>query len=202
MSSFDQFNKTSDIPSVTIPRDSPIESYLPRNVLYCDGTSEILSEDYVLKVGNLRLFVPKNKIEEVVNAMKRCGFHEEKVSNGEKYYLVTKFFYDIDLHVKIYDDGFIDGYFEVSQKYRKYLHNYTIPSIYEVFEIFRTVYNNLYIFDNVANKWIKEVGVHYIVTLNPTNSLPFLINVGPLGLIGILAYPLSRLTCPSSQSEK
>jgi hypothetical protein len=64
----------------------------------------------------LRLFVPKTEIDEVVNAMKRCGFHEEKVCDDEKYSLVTRFFYYVNLHVKIYDDGFIDGYFEVSQK--------------------------------------------------------------------------------------
>ena len=192
-------NKSSDIPAVSIPRDSSIGIYLPRDVLYCDGTSAILPEHYVLKEGNLRLFVPKNKIEEVVNEMKRCGFHEEKVCNGEKYSLVANFFYYIDLHVKIYDDGFIDGYFEVSQKDRKYLYNYTIPSIYEVFEIYRTVYNNLHIFDNVANKWIKEVRIHYLVTLNPPSSsaLPFQTTVGSLSMVGILAYPLSRLTCPS-----
>ena len=202
MSSFDQINKTNDIPSVSIPRDSSIGIYLPRDVVYCDGTSAIIPEDYVLKEGNLRLFVPKTKIEEVVDAMKSFGFHEEKVYKDERYSLVTNFFYDIDLHVKIYDDGFIDGHFEVPQKDRKYLYNYTIPSIYEVFEFFRTVYNNLHIFDNVANKWIKEVSTHYLVTLNLTNSLPFQINVGPLSIIGILAYPLSRLTCPFSQSEK
>ena len=201
MSSFDQLNKISDIPSVSIPRDSPIGIYLPRDVVYCDGTSAILPEDYVLKEGNLRLFVPKTKIEEVVNVMKRCGFREENVCDGEKYSLVTRFFYYINLHVKIYDDGFIDGYFEVLQKDRKYLYNHTIPSIYEVFEIYRTVYNNLYIFDNVANKWIREVSVHYIVTLNPPNSSPsFQLIVGPLSMVGILAYPLSRLTCPSSPS--
>ncbi len=144
----------------------------------------------------MRLFIPKNKIEEVINAMKTFGFHED----GEKHSLITKFFYDIwDLRVRIYDDGFIDGRLEVSQKYRKYLYKYTVPSIYEVFEFYRTVYNNLYIFDNVANKWIKEVRVHYLVTLNlPSSSaLPFQTTVGPLSMIGILAYPLSRLTCPS-----
>jgi hypothetical protein len=189
-------NKTSDIPAVSVPRDSLIGIYLPRDVLYCDGTSAILPEDYVLKEGNLRLFIPKNKIEEVINAMKTFGFHED----GEKHSLTTKFFYDIwDLRVRIYDDGFIDGSLEVSQKYRKYLYNYTVPSIYEVFEFYRTVYNNLYIFDNAANKWIKEVRIHYLVTLNSPSSsaLPFQIIVGPLSMLGILAYPLSRLTCPS-----
>jgi hypothetical protein len=188
--------ETSDIPAVSIPRDSSIGIYLPRHVLYCDGTSAILPEDYVLKEGNLRLFIPKNKIEEVVNAMKTFGFHED----GEKHSLITNFFYDIwDLRVRIYDDGFIDGRLEVSQKYRKYLYKYTVPSIYEVFEFYRTVYNNLYIFDNVANKWIKEVGVHYLVTLNlpSSSSLPFQTTVGTLSMIGIIAYPLSRLTCPS-----
>ncbi len=54
-------NKTSYIPTVSVPRDSSIGIYLPRDVLYCDGTSAILPEDYVLKEGNLRLFIPKNK---------------------------------------------------------------------------------------------------------------------------------------------
>jgi hypothetical protein len=79
------------------------------------------------------------------------------------------------------------------------LYNYTVPSIYEVFEFYRTAYNNLYIFDNVTNKWIKEVRIHYLVTLNPPNflHLPFQTTVGTLSMVGILAYPLSRLTCPS-----
>ena len=189
-------NKTSDIAAISVPRDSSIGIYLPRDVLYCDGTSAILPEDYVLKEGNLRLFIPKNKIEEVINTMKSYGFHED----GEKHSLITNFFYDIwDLRVRIYDDGFIDGRLEVSQKYRKYLYKYTVPSIYEVFEFYRTVYNSLYIFDNVANKWIKEVRIHYLVTLNPPNSpaLPFQTTVGSLSMVGILAYPLSRLTCRS-----
>ena len=52
----------------------PISTYLPRDVVYFDGSSATLPQDYVLKEGNLRLFVPKNKIEDVVNALKGSGF--------------------------------------------------------------------------------------------------------------------------------
>jgi len=191
MMTFNESGLNEVPPAVSIPRGAPIGIYLPYEVVYCDGTSATLPKDYVLKEGNLRLFVPKT--EDVVNAMKTFGFHED----GET--LVMNFFYDIwDLRVKIYDDGFIDGRLEVSQKYRRYSYNYAVPSIYEVFEFYRTVFNNLHIFDNVASKWIKEVRAQYLVTLNAPSytSSPIMVIAGPLSVIGIIAYPLSRLTCP------
>jgi len=177
----------------------PIATYLPREVVYFDGTSAILPEDYVLKEGNLRLFVPKIKIEEVVNTMKTSGFHEEKleVYKGEKYSLVMKF-YDIwDLHVRVYSDGFIDSHFEVSREYLEHINYETIPSIYEPFEFYRTAYDKLHIFDNVTKKWIKEVRSNYLVTLNPPSTLtpwkPISVIAGVLAGIGFIAYALSRL---------
>ncbi|MFP3260756.1 MAG: hypothetical protein RXQ22_07735 [Sulfolobus sp.] len=177
----------------------PIATYLPREVVYFDGTSAILPEDYVLKEGNLRLFVPKIKIEEVVNTMKSSGFHEEKleVYKGEKYSLAMKF-YDIwDLHVKVYSDGFIDSHFEVSREYIEHINYETIPSIYEPFEFYRTAYDKLHIFDNVTKKWIKEVRSNYLVTLNPPSTItpwkPISVIAGVLAGIGFIAYALSRL---------
>ena len=73
----------------------------------------------------------------------------------------------------------------------------TIPSIYEVFDFYRTAYNKLHIFDNVAKKWIKEIRNHYLVTLNSPRSLtswePIVVTVGAFSVIGITAYALSRL---------
>ena len=57
----------------------PISTYLPRDVVYFDGSSATLPQDYVVKEGNLRLFVPKNKIGDIVNALKGSGFREEKL---------------------------------------------------------------------------------------------------------------------------
>lgn len=177
----------------------PIATYLPREVVYFDGTPAILPEDYVLKEGNLRLFVPKIKIEEVVNTMKTSGFHEEKleVYKGEKYSLVMKF-YDIwDLHVKVYSDGFIDSHFEVSREDLEHINYETIPSIYEPFEFYRTAYDKLHIFDNVTKKWTKEVRSNYLVTLNPPSTLtpwkPISVIASVLAGIGFIAYALSRL---------
>ncbi|BFI76483.1 hypothetical protein [Sulfurisphaera ohwakuensis] len=177
----------------------PIATYLPSEVVYFDGTSTILPEDYVLKEGNLRLYVPRGKVEDVVNALKSSGFHEERLEcyKGEKYSLVMKF-YDIwDLHIRIYSDGFIDSHFEVSRDYLEHLNYETIPSIYEPFEFYRTVYDKLHIFDSVAKKWIKEVRSNYLVTLNPPRSLtswkPIAVVAGVLAGIGIIAYALSKL---------
>ncbi|BDB99592.1 hypothetical protein [Saccharolobus caldissimus] len=177
----------------------PISTYLPREVVYFDGTSAILPQDYVLREGNLRLFVPRSRLEDVVNALKTSGFREEKLEfyKGEKYSLSMKIYNIWELHVRIYDDGFIDAHFEVSRDYLEHLQYYTIPSIYEVFDFYRTAYNKLHIFDNVTKKWIKEVRTHYLVTLNPPRSLtawqPIAVVVGALSAIGIIAYALSRL---------
>lgn len=70
----------------------PISTYLPRNVVYFDETSAILPQDYILREGNLRLFVPRNKIVDVVNALKSSGFKEVKADKCETYSLSMKFF--------------------------------------------------------------------------------------------------------------
>jgi len=177
----------------------PISTYLPREVMYFDGTTAVLPRDYVLKEGNLRLFVPKNKIETVVSALKSSGFKEVSLefTKGEKYSLSMKIYNIWELHVRIYQDGFIDGHFEVSRDYLEHLQYPTIPSIYEVFDFYRTAYDKLHIFDNIAGKWIKEVRTQYLVTLNPPRSLtpwePIAIVVGALSAVGIIAYALSRL---------
>ena len=180
----------------TVVEDA-IATYLPSEVVYFDGTSAILPQDYVLKEGNLRLFVPKSKIDDVVNAMKNAGFHEEKLEFGEKYSLVMKIYNIWDLHVRIYPDGFIDSHFEVSREYLEHLTYETIPSIYEPFEFYRTAYNKLHIFDAVTKKWIKEVRSNYLVTLNPPSALtpwkPISVIAGVLAGIGFIAYALSRL---------
>ncbi len=62
--------------STMVEVEYPISTYLPREVVYFDGTTAVLSRDYVLKEGNLRLFVPKSKIEAVVSALKGSGFKE------------------------------------------------------------------------------------------------------------------------------
>ena len=185
--------------STMVEVEYPISTYLPREVVYFDGTTAVLSRDYVLKEGNLRLFVPKSKIEAVVSALKGSGFKEVSLefTKGEKYSLSMKIYNIWELHVRIYQDGFMDGHFEVSRDYLEHLQYLTIPSIYEAFEFYRTAYDKLHIFDSVAGKWIKEIRTHYLVTLNPPRSLtpwePIMVVGGALSAVGIIAYALSRL---------
>ncbi|QGA68934.1 hypothetical protein [Sulfolobus sp. E11-6] len=176
-----------------------IATYLPSEVVYFDGTSAILPSDYVIKEGNLRLFVPKSKIDDIVNALKSSGFHEEKLEfyKGEKYSLAMNIYNIWDLHIRIYEDGFIDAHFEVGREYLEHLNYYTIPSIYEPFEFYRNAYNKLHIFDSGTKKWIKEVRNNYLVKLEPPQTLtawkPIAVIGGVLAGIGIIAYALSRL---------
>ena len=48
-------------------------------MVYFDGTPAVLSEEYILKEGNLRLYVPKWKVEDVADTLRSPGFHEEKL---------------------------------------------------------------------------------------------------------------------------
>jgi len=177
----------------------PVSTYLPRDVVYFDGTSAVLPKEYVLKEENLRLFVPKEKIEAVVNALKSSGFEPVSLEfyKGEEYSLSMKIGNIWELHVRIYQNGLVDGHIEVSSDYFEHLQHPTIPSIFEVFEFYRTAYDKLHIFDSVSGKWIKEVRTLCKVTLNPPNSLiqwePVAVVGGALITIGIIAYALSRL---------
>jgi len=177
----------------------PISTYLPREVEFFDGSSGILSEDDVLREGNLRLFVPEDTIDAVVNALKSSGFKDVSLESykGEKYSLSMKIYNIWELHVRIYNDGFIDVHYEVGRDYLEHLEYYTIPSIYEVFDFYRTAYPKFHVFYSASKKWIKGVKTHYLVTLNPPKTLTpwksIVVTVGALSAIGIIAYALSRL---------
>ncbi len=161
-------------------------------MVYSDNTVAILPEEHVLKEGNLRLSIPKNKLEEVVNALESSGFKETSLEfyKGEKYSLSSKIYNIWELHTRIYQDGFIDSHFEVSRDYLEHLQYPAIPSIYEVFYFYRTAYDRLRIFDSVTKKLIKEVKSNYFVTLGMPRSLtpwkPIVIG-GILGSVFIMA---------------
>mgnify|MGYP001772715577 CR=1 FL=1 len=115
-----------------------------------------LSEDYVLMEGNLKLYVPKERIEEVVKALKEAGFREVRQEGDELYSLSVKF-YDIwELHVRVYRNGFITSHFELSKKISDAGYP-SVPSIYEPFEFYMVAYDRFHLYDVVARKWIKDV---------------------------------------------
>ncbi|MGC9175355.1 MAG: hypothetical protein ACP5GO_05870 [Thermoprotei archaeon] len=154
-------------------REVALATYLPRQVVYFDGTSNKLPSKYVLTEGNLRLFVPKGKIEDVVRALNHSGFENVSLEfyKGEKYSLSLKLHNIWELHVRIYEDGFMDAHFEVSREYFEHLQYESVPAIYEVYTYYMSMYSKLHIFDNKAKKWIKEVKNYYFIKLRPPASL-------------------------------
>ncbi len=101
------------------------------------------------------------------------------------------------LHVRIYEDGFIDCHFEVSREYLEHLTHRSVPCIYEVFMLYRTVYDKLYVFDNAAKKWIVRIESNYKIRLPPpstsTEWKPIVVmGLTMVALILLLNYALSR----------
>ena len=176
--------------------ETPIATYLPSEVVYSDGSSAVLSEDYVLMEGNLKLYVPKERIEEVIKALKEAGFREVRQEGDELYSLSVKF-YDIwELHIRVYRNGFITSHFELSRDLFQ-LNYPTVPSVYEPFEFYKVAYDRFHLYDAVARKWVKDVLGNYLVTLNPPHDLtawrPIKVVHGVLAGVGIIGYALSRL---------
>lgn len=175
----------------------PISTYLPREVVYSDGTFAILTEDFVLNEGNLKLFVPVNKVGDVVTALRRAGFADVGDSDGS-YSLSMNIFNIWDLHVRVSKEGFITAHFEVVKGLLEQGVSYpTIPSVYEPFEFYRAAYDRIHIYDAVSKRWVKSVRGHYLVTLQPPHALgvwtPVQVSLGGSGVVGTIAYALSRL---------
>ena len=175
----------------------PVSTYLPREVVYSDGTFAVLTEDFVLNEGNLKLFVPESRVGDVVKALREAGFRDEG-AGGELYSLSMDIFNIWELSVKVRRDGFITAHFGVVKGLLDPNVNYpTIPSVYEPFEFYRVVYNRFHLYDAVARKWIKAVRGHYLVTLQPPHALsvwtPVQVSLGASGVVGAIAYALSRL---------
>ncbi|BAB67694.1 hypothetical protein [Sulfurisphaera tokodaii] len=104
---------------------------LPKKVIYDDGTSEILPKDYVKAEGNLRLYT--NDIKRLLRDLKGSGFKETllEIRKGEKYSLSKKIGV-WEIHVRIYQDGFIDSHLELSREYFQHL---SFPSVSFAYEL-------------------------------------------------------------------
>lgn len=133
---------------------------LPKRVIYDDGTSEILSKDYVKVENNLRLYT--NEIERFLRDLKEAGFKETllEIKKGEKYSLSKK--KGIwEIHVRIYSDGFIDSHLELSREYFQHL---TFPSVSYAYEL-QLMFPYLWLYNR--NKRILEVEELYEEKLTP-----------------------------------
>lgn len=169
---------------------------LPAKVVYEDGESEILSLDFVLNEGNLRLHVSKEKVKDLVNLLISLGFTSSfSFHKGEKFSLVNKYFDIWELHFRIFEDGFIDSHLEISREYVEHLTLKSIPSIFEAFEMYMPLYPYLELYNAAKRKWIREVENHYAIPLKrPEKLTPWKLPVAMLlGLLRFISVTRDKL---------
>jgi len=175
-------------------------TYLPRTVEFDDGSQAILNKNEVLR-GCLRLYVPNNLVDNLYQHLKEKGFVDAVpcLPKGEKYSISRLIKKPWELHIRIYSNGFIEAEIEVSREYFEHLSERRVPVIYEAYDYYRDLYNQLHIYDINRRKWIVNVIDHYQVALRHPETLtpwkPITI-IAIIAMLGLTAYALSSLRKP------
>jgi len=173
---------------------------IPRKFVLDSGEVVTLTardvEERLVKDILFRLWVPdiETVYEYLVEAQ---GFEAAtpSVYKGERYSL-RKVLSDVwELHVRLYDDGFIDAEVEVRREYFEHLTPRRLNVVYEAFEYYRGVYDKLHIWYVPARRWIVRIIDHLNVKLREPDTLtPWKPIVLGIVAAGLFAYALSRLT--------
>jgi len=152
-------------------------------------------EEKLVKDTLFRLWVPD--IEAVYKHLVNMqGFEPAtlSISKGERYSL-RKVLSDVwELHMRLYNDGFIDAEVEVRREYIEHLTPRRLNIVYEAFEHYRGVYDKLHIWYVPAHKWITQIIDHLNVKLREPDTLtPWRPIVLGIVTAGLFAYALSKL---------
>ncbi len=173
---------------------------IPRTFILESGDVVVLTardvEERLVRDTVFRLWVPD--IEVVYrHLVDRQGFESAvpSMNRGEKYSL-RKVLSDVwELHLRLYDDGFIDAEVEVRREYLEHLTSKRLNVVYEAFEYYRDVYDKLHLWYVPAGKWIIRIIDHLNVKLRVPDTLtPWKPIVLGIVAAGLFIYALSKLT--------
>ena len=152
-------------------------------------------EEKLVKDTIFRLWVPD--IENVYrHLVERQGFEiaSPSIPRGEKYSLRRVLSNAWELHVRLYDDGFIDAEIEVRREFMEHLTPRRLNVVYEAFEFYREAYDRLHIWYAPTREWITRVIDHFHVKLREPDTLtPWKPVVLGVVVAGLFMYALSRL---------
>ncbi len=172
---------------------------IPRKFILESGSVVALTaidvEERLVKDTIFRLWVPD--IENVYkHLIERQGFEiaAPSVPKGEKYSLRRALSNVWELHVRLYDDGFIDAEVEVGGEFMKHLAPKRLNVVYEAFEFYRDVYDRLHVWYVPAREWITSIIDHLHVKLREPDTLTPWKPIA-LGIVvaGLFTYSLLRL---------
>ncbi len=178
-----------------------LEILIPRDVELDDGTRIMVSEDEARRTAPehvFELWVPRERIEDVVSELRRQGFEDAwlSVSFGEKYSLRLKIFEPWEVHVRIFDDGSMVSEIEISREYIEHLTSVRLPVLYDVYYFYRRAYPSLHIRYRPVNRWVKQVYSHYKFVMTPPTTgtpwIPILTGIVGFAFGALLGYVIAR----------
>ncbi|MHA1595941.1 MAG: hypothetical protein ACTSXX_14610 [Candidatus Baldrarchaeia archaeon] len=115
-------------------------------------------------------------------------------SKGEKYSLRKPLSDVWELHIRLYDDGFVDAEVEVRREFIEHLTPRRLNVVYEAFEFYRGIYDKLYILYAPMREWIINILDNFNVKLREPNTLtPWKPIVLGIVAAGLFTYALLRL---------
>jgi len=134
---------------------------IPRKFILESGDTVTLKaidvEEKLVKDTIFKLWVPD--VEAICKYLiEKQGFEHvaSTIPKGERYSL-RKALGDVwELHLRLYDNGFIDAEVEVRREYLEHL-NKRLNVVYEAFEFYRGLYDKLHIFYVSAGEWIVKI---------------------------------------------
>lgn len=186
----------------TKPNNPQYETYIPRKFILDDGkviqltTKEI--KEKLTKETLFQLYVPPEHTEEIYKTLKLQGFTKPELylPKGEKYSLAKELYKPWELHIRIYENGFIESEIEISREYIQHLGNYRINVVYEAFNYYKETYNMLHIFYKPQRKWIIKIEDNFHVKIAPPKLLipwkPIVAGIAIITTIGFITHTLSK----------
>lgn len=143
--------------------------------------------------------MPVREINNVYRVLRGEGFKDTQLSafKGERYSLVKKLEDPWELHVRIYDGGFLESEVEVSREYVEHLGEYRIHVIYEAYSYYSKVYDKLHILYKPSGRYIVKILDHVRIRVRPPKTLtpwkPIAVAAGLFAVVGSIFYALSKL---------
>jgi len=181
------------------------ELFLPRRFLLEDNSIETVDWRSACNTHNpvFRLYIPPGTISPLALAenLLKQGFEHASMHlpKGEKFSIRKVLRPPWEIHLRIFEDGFIDSEVEVQREYIQYLEPWRSTVIYEAFWSYSKIYQYLHIFYTPKKMFITNVYEHFRILLKPPERLvktESVVLLGTIGLVGIAALALAYLYTP------
>ena len=141
--------------------------------LHTNATITLKKEDIERYSTIFYLHVPN--INEVYKAFIAKGFN---LLHKDDYYHLSRSIDSLLFDVKIYNDGFIEGSIGIK--------NQMVNVIYQLFDQYRDVYDNLHIFYRSEwddrKGWIIDIKKYFRIELPPADTIPWKVKIKDAGL--------------------